>query len=482
MVRHLKDEVARTKKTVGEIRTMCAKDVRKRDVQIAKLKGFLSDRQRGASGGAASKAAIGPSCSIVGGGLSAQPRRGIAPLSRGSATSGRSTSSTHDVPVNVHDASYTLQQETNDFLTQLSQSLSDENDALINLIRHTLGTLKDIQGKSADEALSQSQQYNGHKDSGISIPPADEYATMLTPPSIESLAGDLSSNLDSLRELLSNPSFAPVEEVQVREEEIQRLRGGWEKMEHRWKDAMGMMMQWRQKMVGTGQVSDESDERGGQQWQEELNELTRGLDEVTMTLGGFEGRRKRRMSLTQDVEDESILEVGGETLAEGSQLEESQLGDETEVQDETELHCDHEEEREDKDSLLPDSSILKQHQAHDPSIAHGEEGGEDKLSNLDQDRTPRRRPSRQASIQHGDDTSRRLSIPPIPSRSPLRETTSRLNRTSNLAPPSAMKSRRSQQDLKIQPEQGLSRKVSFKHLQSPSVINAAEGDDYDELG
>ena len=56
------------------------------------------------------------------------------------------------------------------------------------------------------------------------------------PTSYNALSNNLTTALSTLTSLLTNPSFAPIEEVHTREDEIQRLRDGWEKMERRWRE------------------------------------------------------------------------------------------------------------------------------------------------------------------------------------------------------------------------------------------------------
>jgi hypothetical protein len=55
--------------------------------------------------------------------------------------------------------------------------------------------------------------------------------------------------LDSLKNLLTNPNFVAVDEVELREEEIHRLRAGWEKMEARLREAFSLMDSWRKRMT-----------------------------------------------------------------------------------------------------------------------------------------------------------------------------------------------------------------------------------------
>ena len=145
-------------------------------------------------------------------------------------------------------------------MTQLSQGLSDENDALIGLVRNTLATLRSLQGLPV-ELPAANEDYGGQ-------PPSDTATGIINaPPSYEELSAGTDEVLEHLRGLLTNPSFVPLEEVEVREDEIIRLREGWEKMASRWKEAVTMMDGWRKRMVDTGDTIN-------------LDDLTRG-----MTLG-----------------------------------------------------------------------------------------------------------------------------------------------------------------------------------------------------
>ncbi|RDI82743.1 hypothetical protein Vi05172_g7155 [Venturia inaequalis] len=221
--RGLREEMARLKATVQQIRTACANDVRKRDVQIQKLKAHLTSQQRGNKTG------------LVGASITISPSiNGMAMMN-----------SAKDDSPDVEDPEYSLRQETTDFLTRLSQSLSDENDNLIGLVRTTLSTLRDVQG------LPENMERAGLEEIGEEEG-QDEHMLHALPTSYDALATDMHNVLDSLRSLLTNPNFVPIEEVSVREEEILRLRAGWEMMEAKWREAVVMMDGWRKRMLSGG--------------------------------------------------------------------------------------------------------------------------------------------------------------------------------------------------------------------------------------
>lgn len=228
----LKEEMVRLKGTVAQIRGQCATDIRRRDGEIQRLKKHLEGR-RGRDNN-------GSHCGIV----------VVAPgMSRSQAGSQQM-----EKAVDLESPEYSLKQETTEFLTLLSQSLSDENDALIRLIRSTLATLRSLQGLPAETHDSAGEQ---------SAVPSQEISATAPPPSFEELATNVDEVLDHLRSILTNPSFVSLEEVEIREDEIIRLRQGWEKMEARWKEAVCLMEGWRKRMVDTGDTINLDDLRLG---------------------------------------------------------------------------------------------------------------------------------------------------------------------------------------------------------------------------
>lgn len=229
----LKEELARLKGTVAQIRGQCANDLRRRDGEIQKLKRSIEGRRgRDENKGQTGAVIVKP------GGYKAQQESRLV-----------------ETEVDIESPDYSLKQETTEFLTQLIHGLSDENDALIALIKNTLRTLRNLQGLQIDSTSGLQQA----KISGSGPGSRGSVA----PPSYEELAADTDEVLDHLRGLLTNPSFVPLEEVEVREEEIIRLREGWEKMEARWKEAIALMDGWRMRMVHTGDTINLEDLRIG---------------------------------------------------------------------------------------------------------------------------------------------------------------------------------------------------------------------------
>ncbi|KAA8645588.1 uncharacterized protein ATNIH1004_007007 [Aspergillus tanneri] len=224
-IRSLKDQVQRIKTILQQVRAQCANDIRKRDLETQKLKSHLAERQRGKREGL-----------------------GVTTININPAVERASKTRYPTGGDGVHDPGYSLKQETNDFLTELCQNLSDENDSLIILARNTVQTLKDLQGLS--QAEEEESCSTGAASLGTQRSSHGPVTTL--PSSCEELSDQMDRVLGHLRTLLTNPSFVPLEEVEVRDEEIARLREGWEKMETRWKQAVTMMDGWHKRIADGG--------------------------------------------------------------------------------------------------------------------------------------------------------------------------------------------------------------------------------------
>ncbi|KAK1824015.1 hypothetical protein LTR12_001548 [Friedmanniomyces endolithicus] len=259
-VKSLQDQTAKLKTSLAQVKTQCANDVRKRDLELARLKAHLQDQRRG------NKTSLNaPSITI-------------------SSAHARSRPAFDASVRELGDPEYKLKQETTEFLTQLSQNLSDENDSLIGLVRGAVETMQELLGITAQQ--QKQMQYPdsaigslGSNNPDLKLPSTTSQPHILLqalPTSYESLASDLETALSHLKALLSNPNFVTVEEVEIREEEIARLREGWERMEQRWRDVLRMMEGWRRRM-GTG-------ERIG------LDDLRVGMGIVSPERGGGGGR------------------------------------------------------------------------------------------------------------------------------------------------------------------------------------------------
>ena len=287
----------RLKTTVDQVRTSCANDVRKRDIQIQRLKSHLTTQQRGNRTG------------LVGASITINP--GVAGL-------GGSTSASRNEEPDLEDPSYSLKQETTEFLTQLSQSLSDENDSLIALVRSTLVTLRELQGMPE---MTAQEDADGLSVIGEDDEDAQQGMMHALPISYEALASETDAVLDNLKNLLTNPNFVSVDEVESREEEIHRLRAGWEKMEARLRESFKLMDSWRKRMTKGDIIN--------------LDEITRGLDYDT----DMEADAADDISIIEEedenkyVEEEEASEHDDEAMEDGSSVFNEEVG-EVEAEDE----------------------------------------------------------------------------------------------------------------------------------------------------
>ena len=215
----LKEDMSRLKATVGQIRAQCANDVRKKEVELRRLQKYL-ELKRGREGSV---------------------QVGVAVVNPGTTLLGSSSNQAYKQT--------SLFQETIDHLTHVSRELSTENQVLRMLVQSTISTLQDLQGipsvSAADEGTSDDMV------SQFNVVPCTVFEANIT------------EILTQLRSLLTNPSFVSLEEVHVREEEIVRLREGWEKMEARWREALSLMHSWRKRMMETGDAINLDDLRKG---------------------------------------------------------------------------------------------------------------------------------------------------------------------------------------------------------------------------
>ncbi|KAJ2966739.1 hypothetical protein NQ176_g10004 [Zarea fungicola] len=126
---------------------------------------------------------------------------------------------------------YSLRGESTASLAKLSQNLSEENETVLALMSDVMEQLREMSGW--EEGRAETTQ--GHQQQ-----------------SFEEMSSELESIMEHMQFILNNPSFVPIEEVMVREEEINRLKDGWVKMETRWKDAMLLIDGWRKRMAAGG--------------------------------------------------------------------------------------------------------------------------------------------------------------------------------------------------------------------------------------
>ncbi|PBP25462.1 NIMA interactive protein [Diplocarpon rosae] len=318
--RVLKEEMARVKVLVQQTRGQCAVEVRKRERVIEGLKKHVGDgRVRGGGKVVGSREII----VVAGWGR----WRGV----------GRER----------WDEGYDLRSETNEFLTELARGLSEENEHLAALARRTVETLRTLSGWNKDT----------HGGEALVVPMESGY---------ESLAQETESVIEHVRTLLTNPSFVPLEEVEVREEEILRLREGWERMECRWKDAVSMMDGWRKRMARSGQTVN-------------LDELKMGLMLSPLKVKDEEKQAFQLSMVVEEQEEEEDEEEGeGDTQADMDAMDDSGMPDlDLEEEDEG---LDDDEMEDSESSLFADEPLdeeLEEEQEDEGEEGEGEEEGEE---------------------------------------------------------------------------------------------------------
>lgn len=213
----LRDETIRLKTLLAQVRSQSANDIRKRDMQLQRMKERLLDTRRGSR--------PTPSTIVVKG-----PQTG-SNLGRSYDELGESTTS----------SSKELSDETAEFLTTLSQTLADENDNFLALFRYCLSTLKAVQGLPDYDHIPQNEE--------------EEEDTMnpvvATPANFDALNQELEVVLGSLQDMLHQPSYVPVEELAEKEEEIIQLKNRNDILYAEWKKAIDLVDGWNAALVET---------------------------------------------------------------------------------------------------------------------------------------------------------------------------------------------------------------------------------------
>jgi Afadin- and alpha -actinin-Binding len=331
-VRSYKEEALRMKTMLQQVRTQCANDVRKRDVQIQRLKQHVTTQQRGTKP------------------VLSQTLVTITPMGAFSAVAAR------EEEVDTMGDGYDLRQETTEFLTQLSQTLSDENDNLIGLVRSSLTTLQTLQGLPTPSTSQQSESEE-RMDYDEAIEP--KVLTSQLPTSYEELATEMDNVLSSLRALLTNPSFVPIEEVEIREEEIHRLREGWEMMGERWKDAVMMMEGWKKRMAGGGKNVDLEELKMGLGLGVGLRDGFSPIKLVKPAAGGAENNADDIVEESEDGGMEEILEEDEDEVDDEDEVEQD-FADDQEIMEPEQLSEDDEPDEVLGVGLQPDGTVVAQ--------------------------------------------------------------------------------------------------------------------------
>ncbi|KAL1872631.1 hypothetical protein VTK73DRAFT_1435 [Phialemonium thermophilum] len=303
-VQKLKEEAARTKALVAQTRAACANEVRKRDRQIDALRRAVSEagRARGATRNAA-----------------------VATITVIGEVSG--PEDTGPGAVNTDGEEYDLRMETNTFLAELAKGLSEENETLVCLLRRTNASLKEMSGWDKDDETTTTS--GNHLAVALPVDP-------------EEMASEIDSVLAHLRTILTNPSFVPIEEVVVREEEIVRLRDGWEKMESRWKEAVHLIDGWRRRMQVDGRpVNVEELKMGLRLSPVRVNDVEETAQGLGLRLPTLEEVREEEQSVIQSPcpsgQSDFLHAPGEEDQHEDSDAESSMFEDDV---DEEELDVD----------------------------------------------------------------------------------------------------------------------------------------------
>jgi hypothetical protein len=197
-----KDQHARVAVALQHTKSQSANEIRKRDVQISRLKEQLLD-------GALSSANLGAS------------RRAGHKLSGTMRVHGSGTAAAHAMEVDTRAAAQ-LQAESEQQLRTMVQEVAQENDALAELLQATLASLESLVPMEEQE---------------------DAAAPLVTTvaQSIIMLEAQLQVRLTALRGMLEMPDYVPLEEVERRDERIATLSARLQQIEMEWSAARSVL-------------------------------------------------------------------------------------------------------------------------------------------------------------------------------------------------------------------------------------------------
>lgn len=382
-MRGLKEQLARTKALVAQTRTSCATEVRRRDRQIDTLKKQLGEAGR--ARGARANPAI-TTITITGNVDEEAP----SPTKTGGLMTDE----------------YSLRGESTVSLAKLSQNLSEENEAVLALMSQAMAQLREMSG--LEEEKAENTQKTQHQ-------------------SLVDMSTELDFVMEHMSHILNNPSFVPIEEVVVREEEINRLKEGWVKMETRWKDAMLLIDGWRKRMAAGGSPIREDELKLG---------FRLGSMRLTGTTGGI-GDSSLAPLPEEDVDEEEQAHYSEEDIYGRSENESENCDDGRAPYDLEEDAYD----RASADEEVVEDAQSDEAQTEPPQRSQGES---------DRDTTEQGPAISEQQLENGytaaDELSRESTpLPEPPQLSPLRKSSSAGNRGSQPAPPAAATRRKQPQ-------------------------------------
>ncbi|OAP64091.1 hypothetical protein AYL99_00063 [Fonsecaea erecta] len=219
--KELREQMLKTKSTLDQVRGKCLNDLRKKDAELDKLKAFLAGLQRGKKDSSGIK---------------------INTINWEPELKGKELRNGQD----VNSSEWSLEKETNEFLAALVNETSTENVSLRRIVTDSMRILRDMTGledRGADAENEEDHYREASRESTSQQPQAEDLT------SCDELAEHMDAILGHCQSILKDPSFVPIEEVEIRDEEIIKLRAGWEKMANRWREAVTMMDNWRRRMV-----------------------------------------------------------------------------------------------------------------------------------------------------------------------------------------------------------------------------------------
>lgn len=209
---HAKDQVGRLKNIVKQHRQQFANELRRRDMQIGKLKERLQDTTRRTK-----------TLSGVSGTLS---------------KSYNSYSTTALSSVVENNESTDSIDSVSSELASMNNSLVAENNALLVMLHEIRDSLSFVTDETHSNIISQeSATYNEN--------PQNSTEVLIRCKSTEELKEEVSDCVDYIKQALHSPNYVSVVELKEKETEIQKLKDQLSDANTNWQKAISTMDQWK---------------------------------------------------------------------------------------------------------------------------------------------------------------------------------------------------------------------------------------------
>jgi hypothetical protein len=206
---HQREQGVRLKSLIKQIRQQFANELRRRDVQIAKLKERLQDTSRR-----------------------------TRTLTGVSGTLSKSYNSYSTTALNPHDGESEASAAISSELSAMNNALVAENNALLVMLHQIRDSISSVTDENRTAIISErTASYNDQ--------PRDVSEVLTRCQSTQELNEEVSDCISYITQALHSPNYVSVTELKDKENEIQRLKDQLLDANTNWQKALSTMEQWK---------------------------------------------------------------------------------------------------------------------------------------------------------------------------------------------------------------------------------------------